>query len=111
MKRKPKKFTKFHHVERVKKGRKLVEKLFVETENGVEEYGSIRLTDEKPLVNIDLADEREPGKGVFIKGVLGKYGVFDIKKAPELFQAGYAETMQVFESNPAMQLLITSTKQ
>lgn len=84
MKRKPKKFTKFHHVERVKKGRKLVEKLFVETETGVEEYGSIRLMDEKPLVNIDLADEREPGKGVFIKGVLGKYGVFEKVKEKEV---------------------------
>lgn len=84
MKRKPKKFTKFHHVERVKKGRKLVEKLFVETEKGVEEYGTIRLSTEKPLADIDLTDEREPGKGVFIKGVLGKYGVFEKVKEKEV---------------------------
>lgn len=39
---------------------------------------------------------------------LGKYGVFDIKKAPDLFQAGYDQTMRVFEENPSMQDLITS---
>jgi len=77
MKRKPKKFTKFHHLERKKKGGKLTERLFVETEKGIEEYGSIRLSTEKPLVNIDLTDEREGGQGVFLKGTLGKYGVFD----------------------------------
>jgi len=42
---------------------------------------------------------------------LGKYGVFDIKKAPELFQAGYDETMRVLEDNPAMQELMTLPKQ
>ena len=39
---------------------------------------------------------------------LGKYGVFDIKKALDLFQAGYDQTMRVFEENPSMQDLITS---
>jgi NTE family protein len=39
---------------------------------------------------------------------LGKYGVFDFKKAPELFQAGYDQTMRVFEENPSMQELIQS---
>ncbi len=33
---------------------------------------------------------------------LGKYGVFDIKKAPELFQAGYDYTMKLIEQNPAI---------
>ncbi|WP_075351194.1 patatin-like phospholipase family protein [Algoriphagus marinus] len=33
---------------------------------------------------------------------LGKYGVFDIKKAPELFQAGYEETMKMIEENPEL---------
>lgn len=33
---------------------------------------------------------------------LGKYGVFDIKKAPELFQAGYDQTMKVIEGNPSI---------
>lgn len=42
---------------------------------------------------------------------LGKYGVFDIKKAPELFQAGYTETIRVFENTPSMKELINHTKQ
>lgn len=42
---------------------------------------------------------------------LGKYGVFDVKKAPELFQAGYSETMRVFENSPSMQKLIFHEKQ
>jgi NTE family protein len=33
---------------------------------------------------------------------LGKYGVFDLNKASELFQAGYQEAMRVFEANPAL---------
>jgi NTE family protein len=33
---------------------------------------------------------------------LGKFGVFDIKKAPELFQAGYDQTMRVIEEFPEM---------
>jgi NTE family protein len=31
---------------------------------------------------------------------LGRYGVFDIKKAPELFQAGYDQARKVIEENP-----------
>ncbi len=34
---------------------------------------------------------------------LGKYGVFDIKKAPELFQAGYDQTMRLFSENKSFQ--------
>ena len=33
---------------------------------------------------------------------LGKYGVFDIKKAPELYKAGYDETMKIIEENPEL---------
>ncbi|MBN7816404.1 patatin-like phospholipase family protein [Algoriphagus pacificus] len=33
---------------------------------------------------------------------LGKYGVFDIKKAPELFQAGYDRVQRFIEENPAI---------
>lgn len=33
---------------------------------------------------------------------LGRYGVFDIKKAPELFQTGYDHTMKIIEENPAI---------
>ncbi|UZD23268.1 patatin-like phospholipase family protein [Algoriphagus halophytocola] len=33
---------------------------------------------------------------------LGKYGVFDIKKASELFQAGYDYTCQYIEENPSI---------
>lgn len=33
---------------------------------------------------------------------LGKYGVFDIKKAPELFQAGYDKVQRFIEENPAI---------
>ncbi len=33
---------------------------------------------------------------------LGKYGVFDLKKAPELFQAGYQQAMRVIEANPKL---------
>ena len=33
---------------------------------------------------------------------LGKYSVFDLKKAPELFQAGYEEAMRVIEANPSL---------
>lgn len=33
---------------------------------------------------------------------LGKYGVFDIKKASELFQAGYEEGFRVIEDNPSI---------
>ncbi|WP_026951493.1 patatin-like phospholipase family protein [Algoriphagus mannitolivorans] len=37
---------------------------------------------------------------------LGKYGVFDIKKAPQLFQAGYEQTLKVMEENPSMMELM-----
>lgn len=33
---------------------------------------------------------------------LGRFGVFDIKKAPELFQAGYDHTLKVIEENPSI---------
>lgn len=33
---------------------------------------------------------------------LGKYGVFDLKKAPELFQAGYQQAMRVIEASPTL---------
>ena len=33
---------------------------------------------------------------------LGKYGVFDLKKAPEFFQAGYNQAMKVVEANPSL---------
>jgi len=33
---------------------------------------------------------------------LGKYGVFDIRRAPELFQVGYEHTMKVIEENPSI---------
>jgi len=33
---------------------------------------------------------------------LGKYGVFDLKKAPELFQAGYQKAMRVIEASPTL---------
>ena len=33
---------------------------------------------------------------------LGKYGVFDLKKAPEFFQAGYNQAMKVIEANPSL---------
>ena len=33
---------------------------------------------------------------------LGKYSVFDLKKAPELFQAGYQEAMRVIEANTSL---------
>ncbi len=33
---------------------------------------------------------------------LGKYGVFDIKKAPDLFQAGYDQARKVMDENPSM---------
>lgn len=39
---------------------------------------------------------------------LGKYGVFDIKKAPQLFQAGYDRVSQFIDENPA--ILELSTK-
>ncbi|MBA4298824.1 MAG: patatin [Cyclobacterium sp.] len=43
---------------------------------------------------------------------LGKYGVFDIKKAPELFQAGYDQTMRVIQENPSLlELAKSSAKQ
>ncbi|MFC3414864.1 patatin-like phospholipase family protein [Algoriphagus hitonicola] len=41
---------------------------------------------------------------------LGKYGVFDIKKAAELFQAGYQETMRFAEENPSIAELTNSPK-
>lgn len=41
---------------------------------------------------------------------LGKYGVFDIKKAPELFQAGYDRTMQYIEENPEILELAANTQ-
>jgi len=41
---------------------------------------------------------------------LGKYGVFDIKKAPELFQAGYDQAMKVIEDNPGLQELGTKSQ-
>jgi NTE family protein len=33
---------------------------------------------------------------------LGKFGVFDLKKAPEFFQAGYSQAMKVMEANPSL---------
>ena len=33
---------------------------------------------------------------------LGKFGVFDLKKASEFFQAGYNQAMKVIESNPGL---------
>jgi NTE family protein len=33
---------------------------------------------------------------------LGKYGVFDIKRAPDLFRAGYEHTLSVIEQNPSI---------
>lgn len=43
---------------------------------------------------------------------LAKYGVFDIKKAPELFQAGYKQTMKMIEDNPTiLELASTDAKQ
>jgi NTE family protein len=33
---------------------------------------------------------------------LGKFGVFDIKKASDLFQAGYVETLRYIEENPSI---------
>jgi NTE family protein len=41
---------------------------------------------------------------------LGKYGVFDIKKASELFQAGYDQAMRVIEENPTLQELGTKSQ-
>ena len=41
---------------------------------------------------------------------LGKFGVFDIKKAPELFQAGYDRTMEYIEENPSILELAVKTK-
>lgn len=47
----------------------------------------------------------------FIEAVgLGKFGVFDIKKAPELFQAGYDRTMEYIEENPSILELAVKTK-
>jgi NTE family protein len=43
---------------------------------------------------------RKPACDYFIEPPgLGKFGVFDIKKAPDLFQAGYTQTMQVIEAH------------
>ena len=33
---------------------------------------------------------------------LGKFGVFDLKKAPDFFQAGYNQAMKVIEANPSL---------
>ena len=42
---------------------------------------------------------------------LGKYGVFDIKKASDLFQAGYDQARKVLEENPSLvELGTTSVK-
>ena len=38
---------------------------------------------------------------------LGGYGVFDIKKAPELFKVGYEYTMNFIQENPSMLELVT----
>jgi NTE family protein len=46
---------------------------------------------------------RKPKCDYFIEAHgLGKYGVFDIKKAPQLFQAGYDEAMKVIQENPSI---------
>ncbi|MFC3881001.1 patatin-like phospholipase family protein [Algoriphagus namhaensis] len=42
---------------------------------------------------------------------LGKYGVLDIRKAPQLFKAGYDRMIQYMEENPKMQeLLVAESK-
>ncbi|GAB2500929.1 patatin-like phospholipase family protein [Algoriphagus taiwanensis] len=41
---------------------------------------------------------------------LGKYGVFDIKKAPELFQSGYDAAMKIVEENPSILELANAPK-
>ncbi len=40
---------------------------------------------------------------------LGNYGVFDVKKAPELFKAGYEYAMKFIEKTPAILELATET--
>lgn len=40
---------------------------------------------------------------------LGKFGVFDIKKASELFQAGYDRTLRYIEENPSILELAKNT--
>ncbi len=42
---------------------------------------------------------------------LGRYGVFDIKKAPELFGVGYDYTMNYIENNPSILDLAVNIKQ
>jgi NTE family protein len=41
---------------------------------------------------------------------LGKYGVFDIKKGSDLFQAGYEQTLKVIEENPTIFELANSSQ-
>ena len=41
---------------------------------------------------------------------LGNYGVFDIKKAPELFQSGYDEGRRMIDSNPGILELANISK-
>lgn len=79
--------------------------------NHLPELGMVRnvknLLERAVMMNLNFnAYTRRGACDFFIEAPgLGKYGVFDLKKAPELFQAGYQQAMHVIESNSNLQNL------
>lgn len=77
--------------------------------NHLPELGKVRnvknLLERAVMMNMNFnAYSRKPSCDYFIEAKgLGKYGVFDLKKAPNLFQAGYEEALRLIEVNPKLQ--------
>ena len=76
--------------------------------NHLPELGKIRnvknLLERAVMMNMNFnAYSRKSACTYFIEAPgLGKFGVFDLKKAPEFFQAGYNQAMKVIEANPSL---------
>jgi NTE family protein len=76
--------------------------------NHLPELGKVRnvknLSERAVMMNLNFnVYTRKGACDYFIEAPgLGKYGVFDLKKAPELFQAGYQQAMRVIEASPTL---------
>lgn len=76
--------------------------------NHLPELGKVRnvknLLERAVIMNMNFnAYSRKSACTYFIEAPgLGKFGVFDLKKAPEFFQAGYNQAMKVIEANPSL---------
>ena len=76
--------------------------------NHLPELAAVRnvknLLERAVMMNMNFnAYSRKSGCTYFIEAPgLGKFGVFDLKKSSEFFQAGYNQAMKVIEANPSL---------